>query len=270
MWECIRHWPVCPGVFIAVLAFMASIAAFRKDPGPRERAAWVFLFLMLTCGEIWMMSKDREKNDESHIADSAAQLNGFKEVGRGIEKAIEQSDRNFNATMGKESQLLANVTGGDSFCYAVAMVTPNDTFVLTVMLKGANPLHNIDVQMVDGDIERKMLSSNHAESALDNYEAITTHYPTIAFLGTVGPRMIGRIPVGDSAKRDFHFVFFSMNGVWLEDLDLRKVNGIWLNAIRVRKEVQVGHKMDYKSLYIEIPKNYPKTNGEMEWNGKKP
>jgi len=65
MLHCVTHWPFCPGVFIAILAFVAAAVMFRKDPGPREKAIWVFVFLFLMVGEIWMMSKDRNAHDSA-------------------------------------------------------------------------------------------------------------------------------------------------------------------------------------------------------------
>lgn len=60
--ECL-HWPFCPGFFIAILAFLAATVTFRKDPRPRERAAWIFSFLILMVGEVWMMSKDHHAHE---------------------------------------------------------------------------------------------------------------------------------------------------------------------------------------------------------------
>jgi hypothetical protein len=60
--DCLR-WPFCPGVFIAVLAFVAAAVTFRKDPAPREKAIWIFAFLVLMVAEVWMMGKDRYAHD---------------------------------------------------------------------------------------------------------------------------------------------------------------------------------------------------------------
>lgn len=113
------HWPFCPGVFIAILAFVAAAMTFRKDPGPRERAIWIFLFLGLMSAEVWMMSLDRETNENQQQQARDAQLKGFNEIGDGIKGAIAESDRNFAATIGRTNQVLQSITGGDSFAFLV-------------------------------------------------------------------------------------------------------------------------------------------------------
>src|SRR5579864_675685 len=83
--ECLR-WPFCPGVFIAALAFVAAVAAFRKDPSQPERIGWTILFFVLMFGEVWMVSKDRIKNNQI------------------IDAEMSRLDENLNM-----------LTGGDSF-----------------------------------------------------------------------------------------------------------------------------------------------------------
>ncbi len=93
------HWPFCPGLFIAVLAFVAAAVTFRKEPSQREKAVWIFVFLTLMCAEVWMMSMDRETNEAQQKVARDGQLRGFKEIGDGINTTIANSDRQFQATM---------------------------------------------------------------------------------------------------------------------------------------------------------------------------
>lgn len=72
------HWPFCPGVFIAILAFLAAAVTLRKEPSRLEKAIFLFIFLSLMCGEVWMMSKDRANQEKGHIQDIAALQEGFK------------------------------------------------------------------------------------------------------------------------------------------------------------------------------------------------
>ena len=68
LFECV-HWPFCPGFFIAILAFLAAVVTFRKEPTRIEKACWTVAFLALMVGEVSMMSKDRHAHE---IADSRA------------------------------------------------------------------------------------------------------------------------------------------------------------------------------------------------------
>src|ERR1700722_18247482 len=63
MLHCITHWPVCPGVFIALLGFLAAIVTFWEKPPRFVRVIATVIFFALMCGEVWMMSKDRDAHD---------------------------------------------------------------------------------------------------------------------------------------------------------------------------------------------------------------
>jgi hypothetical protein len=67
-----------------------------------------------------MMSKDRDRNDSDQAQARTTSENNFRAIADGIRASIADSDRKFAATMGKENQVLKNITGGNSF----AIVTP--------------------------------------------------------------------------------------------------------------------------------------------------
>jgi hypothetical protein len=80
MLHCISHWPFCPGVFIGILGFVAVVVTFRLTPDTKkgEKVFWVILCFGLMWGEIWMMSKDRDKHDsdEREARQQSEQLSG--------------------------------------------------------------------------------------------------------------------------------------------------------------------------------------------------
>src|SRR5258708_3846789 len=114
------HWPFCPGVFIAILAVVAGTVTFWEHPPRWFKAISVCVFLLLMSAEVWMMSVDRERSDSDQAAARTASENNFRAIANGIQASIADSDRKFAATMGKENQVLENITGGNSF----AIVTP--------------------------------------------------------------------------------------------------------------------------------------------------
>jgi hypothetical protein len=57
------HWPFCPGVFIALLGFLAAVVTFWEGPPKPVKALCVALFFVIMCCEIWMMSKDADKRE---------------------------------------------------------------------------------------------------------------------------------------------------------------------------------------------------------------
>lgn len=114
------HWPLCPGVFIAILAVVAGAVTFWEHPPRWFKAISICVFLLLMSAEVWMMSVDRERNDSEQAAARTASENNFREIANGIRESVSESDRNFAATIGKTKEVLENITGGKSF----AVVTP--------------------------------------------------------------------------------------------------------------------------------------------------
>lgn len=96
--KCLQ-WPFCPGVFIAVLAFVAAAVTFRKEPGPREKAIWIFSFLILMVAEVWMMSNDRDQHDKDQAIAATSEATHFQTIADGLQRSIEQNKSDFDATM---------------------------------------------------------------------------------------------------------------------------------------------------------------------------
>lgn len=59
------HWPFAPGVFIAILGFLAAVVTFWEKPPKLVKAICVVLFFGLMLGEIWMVGKDRLAHEKS-------------------------------------------------------------------------------------------------------------------------------------------------------------------------------------------------------------
>ena len=130
IWNCL-HWPFCPGVFIAILAFVAGAVAFRGEKTSAiEKAIWTFVFLMLVVGEIWMMGIDRAKHDQEQADARAEQLRKFQGIADGINATIAADQQHFDATMSSMKRVLNTakksldqVTGNGQFCYLMAVPT---------------------------------------------------------------------------------------------------------------------------------------------------
>jgi hypothetical protein len=82
------HWPFCPGAFIALLALLAAVVTFREEPSKREKALWIIGFSLLMIGEVWMMSKDRDRNDTQQADARKEQLREFSTITEVLSAAI--------------------------------------------------------------------------------------------------------------------------------------------------------------------------------------
>ncbi len=110
IWICL-HWPFCPGVFIAILAFVAGAVAFRVEKASTvEKAIWTFIFLMLVVGEIWMMGIDRAKHDQEQADARSEQLRKFQEIADGIKDSNEKKPATLRHDLGiREDKPVADV-----------------------------------------------------------------------------------------------------------------------------------------------------------------
>jgi hypothetical protein len=196
------HPPV--GVYIAMLAVLGvCVPLIREKIGPNERAMWTALMFILVVLEINSIYKDRKEHDAQQARARKEQLEGFQRIGDGITAAIQDSDRNFNATLGRENILLDNINGGKTFC-VVEAIPLGDKFLLAVIAVGPNPLHDVLIDQVDVDVM-------NAERATPNFDfdaiqGFTTHYPLIPFLVSSSGRQLAEIPTG-SNKRNLRFSF---------------------------------------------------------------
>jgi len=93
------HWPFCPGVFIAILAFVAAAIVFRGEPKRREKVVWIAVFFAFMCGEIWMMSKDRVAHDKQQEETAKQEAKHFQDIAGGLSQTIQQAQENFKSEM---------------------------------------------------------------------------------------------------------------------------------------------------------------------------
>ncbi len=204
------HWPFCPGVFIAILAFLAAAVTFR-DPGRTEKAAWTLVFLALMSGEVWMMGIDRQANENQQEEARKAQLKGFSDIGDGIKASIAESDRNFAATIGGMNQVLQNLTGGDSFGFVVPQ-PGNEQIPLLVWNHGDHPLSGVTITIAH---------TQEPDWGSSFFKPI--------FIGTIGPHDHAPVPVflvptpEEKSGQDSYWIMISaQNGTVSESLFLRK------------------------------------------------
>jgi hypothetical protein len=223
------HWPFCPGVFIAILAFVAAGVTFRKEPGTREKGIWIFVFLALMSAEVWMMGIDRQENEDTQAKANATQLKGFTDIGDGIKQSIAESDRNFVATIGKTNQILENITGGNSFGFVVPQPGAEQV-PLVVWNHGDQPLIGVTITI--------------AHTQDPNWG--DAFFKPI-FIGTIGPHDNAPVPlflaptVEPKSGQDNYWIMISaQNGTVSQSLRFRKhrkTPGLWAYSYSVTKPI---------------------------------
>jgi len=262
--ECL-HWPFCPGIFIAILAFVAAAVTLRKEPGSRERAIWLFVFLGLMCAEVWMMSKDRITNIAKEKETREAEIASFKAIGDGIQTSNANSQKQFDATMQGINENVKTVVGGNSFCYFnLGFPTPpNGESVGFIWTKGEYPLHDVWMRLVD--VPKFKESMAKAKPPLSFIQALTmgSSIVTLGNLPVGGERPIWEIKFDDKTDKFYLVEFGAMNGHWREIYHLKLIDGRWREAIKVSDVLP--HGIFGKLRFLKVDPQYPKVNGQVDW-----
>jgi hypothetical protein len=103
------HPPV--GVYIGFLAFLGvAVPLIRQREGQpfsvQERAFWTGVMALLVLLEIGSIYKGQREHDKAQAKAQKLQLDGFQEIGDGLEAAITQSQNQFDAETKKMGNIL--------------------------------------------------------------------------------------------------------------------------------------------------------------------
>jgi len=256
-----------PGIAVTVMGVMAAVMSLRTKATGTEKAIWMLIISALVFIEITAINRDRFFNEQSEKIRAEEERQHFTTIGKGIETNIEQSQnqfeatigvgqKQFNATLTTEKNTLARTlkglketvnaaTGGDGFCYAI-LVPPdagNTNVVSTVIPQGKYPLTNVNALVTDDDVMTQWLNDVTRRGkpyTAEEFAAINDRAQEWLHLGDLPPQFPERFPmradtvVGDS--RMLTIMFWANNGSWTEKFALRRVNGKWLRLIRVWKQ----------------------------------
>jgi hypothetical protein len=154
------HWPPPVGVFIAILGLLGIVVPFIRDlgkMGKREKAIWTAVMFALLVLEIRSIYADRSAHDREQATARAEQLKHFKEVGDGITKAIDESQKQFEATMERSNSILGGVgesikiaNGGDSYPF-IALGGTSSRLEMYLSVDGNHHLLDVAGSVADVD-----------------------------------------------------------------------------------------------------------------------
>jgi hypothetical protein len=261
------RWVPPPGIAVAVMGVMAAIMSLRTKATGTEKAVWMLIISVLVVIEVTAIKKERFFNEQAEKLRAEEERQYFTTIGKGIQTNIEQSQgqfektigqgqQQFNATLTTEKNNLARTlkglketvnaaTGGDGFCYAI-LVPPdagNANAVSTVIPQGKYPLTNVNALVTDDDMMTDWLnevSKRGKPNTGEEFAAIMERSQEWLHLGDLPPQFPERFPmradtvVGD--RRMLTIMFWANNGSWTEKFALRRVNGKWLRLIRVWRQ----------------------------------
>lgn len=153
-------------------------------------------------------------------------------------------------------------TGGDSFCYLFIHPTESGTeWVPSFIHSGKYPLYGVHARVVDLEKFREILKKGQKLTLHDASEKLIRVGDMT--VGTSSPMWNIRIPWSDSPSHAYNVFFSGRNGLWEQQVRLRRIDGRWVRATVVKK--YTGKKPQV--LYLQIDELFPKNDkGQVNWD----
>jgi hypothetical protein len=216
-------WYPLVGIFIAVLAGLGVIVPWlsnEKTP-PRWKTFWSFIFVVLVFLEIRSIRLDGKQHERDQARAQCLQLEGFKEIGKGIELSLKTSQEQFGITVDKLNQNIATEMKTFEQTRPIAFVSLQDIQYRTTPVQisaqafyknnGNDSARNlykfgkIYVAPKDIDSARKIIEPDF-EKAFADYKK------------SIKPQLV--LVPGEPQRQDINTTFY--NSTELHDLSLNK------------------------------------------------
>jgi len=136
-------------------------------------------------------------------------------TGTKIESASDLLQSNIKETIAQQKTTLANITGGDSFCYVEPDVA-DDTVKLVLRSEGQIPLFNITISVLDQDNQKSF-----------TYESST--------ISTTLDKTLGELSLESLTRKNLSITLQTPHAVFEEIFKLVKVDKDWFIAYVVIK-----------------------------------
>jgi hypothetical protein len=271
---CFQWWPLIPTIAISFLGVVAVIMAVRADSFSHgERVIYVVIAFALFIVEMRAVYADRDAHDREQATARQQEERNFQEIAGGIQKAIKDSDINFDQVMQRSDRILAGLgdtiktqTGGDSFAYITftaeagyvhfeekdpvcqqifgnaERIAAASYFQVAITSHGKYPLREVHATMMDDERRLAAAAEYNKHPEGDWIKAISsrdTEYRCL-YLKPQSPEgpsgdveMLGTYPLPKGNSQRLSIAFRSLNGYWDETLHLGLVNGQWRQCLSV-------------------------------------
>jgi hypothetical protein len=245
-WNWPSPTPLPPGYAVTALAVAAAVMTVLGEMKGKEKVAWIgvlFAFLVL---ELNSIKVERKAQEDIQKEARAEQLRHFGEIGKGIQQSIADSDRNFNAAMGKTNQVLENITGGDSFAYVSPQNFSGDQFPGVVWNNGEQALSGLTLTIAH---------TSDPDWGWAFFKPV--------FIGTIGPHEHAPIPnfvfqpkADPKTGQDNYWIMLSaQNGTASQSLWFRrdkKNPANWAYSFQVSKQT-ISEKPQKEKMLLKSP-----------------
>ena len=276
-WSVAGYWLLCtpsPGKSVGALAVVATVMTFRGELTGVEKTFLTLVLFVFVFVEIRAIDKDRAENAQSQKAFFDAQQTGFSGIAT-------QAGQNFAVTTGGlttainglngvlittqslaalSKENLEDVTGGNRIAAAEIMASYNNVNAgqVFVFVPSRGIIRNVHIRMVnialfDQDVKNKT-----------NLMAHDLNFQVGDIGNGEGAQLEPPIYVGPGDFVRFNIFFSGLNGLWTENLLLRRKQGNWVQAFRVFRP---NSKMTAKDVaFKQVGKGFLDVGEKMNWD----
>jgi len=172
-----------PGVFIAVLGFMAALYALIPTITAREKALWVLCFFLLMVLEITVLYRERNRHDKEMVQSQAESTQRFTESMCRFEQLLKASDSHAIALM-RLQQVINDPA--DSLKKRALQLSESILDFIYGRMQDVPPLPNVKTFLSTGRLDWKNILTQSPEYAkMAGYEKATMDFYKARFLEKV-------------------------------------------------------------------------------------
>lgn len=250
---------------------IAVLGGYLSSTNYKYRIAFYVLggisvILVIFAGYRTHLAQTAAKNESKRLDDTIRAIKNMSEeavrIGTLNTQLESQLLEHSKAITDLSKQAISTATGGDSFCYLHVQPTESGTeWVPSFFHSGKYPIYGVQTRVVDLEKFREILKEHQRLTFRDASETLINVGDMT--VGTSLPMWNIRIPWSDAPAHAFNVFFSGRNGLWDQQIRLRKINGQWVRATIVQK--RTGKKSEI--LFSQIDQSFPRNaKGQVNWN----
>lgn len=235
-----------PGEAVAALAVAAAVMTLLGEMRGVEKVAWILILFGFLGVELASIKIERVTREAEQSSAHLEQLKHFQAIGDAISTSVEQSNRNFAATLNRTNQVLTNVTGGESFAYISPQNFNPDAFPGVVWNNGEQALTGLTLTIAHTTEPPALWGSSLFQPI---------------FIGTIGPHEYAPVPnflfqpkADPKTGQDNYWIFLSaQNGTVSQSLYFRRDHNhpnMWAYSFTVSKQT-ISEKPQAQRLMVK-------------------
>jgi hypothetical protein len=256
------YWhPPAPNKAVLILTGITVVMALI-EMSKVHKAVYLVLVICLMFIENRAINKERTDATAQEINRREEENKQFQSIADGIKSAIDNSDKEFTATMGRTNQVLSNITGGESYSVLIPMLVfqrPELEIPLAIQNRGTNILTGVSVTLYDAGVWMGATHQNVLRS-VENRIYVGTLHPRerLVLSRQIRPEQFMHVDLDTGPEAGHFFRVFvyiaAQNFTCTEYLDfMRNAENNWVFKYKVYREAPlIGGKSKQPQLLEQV------------------